>query len=201
MNLGVPDSLTGICLLGTDIFFLTFCYLVSSLSLCTRSKMFSIQPRQSTESNSQDSKSYTPNILPCRIHHDGPVESIDRYWTPVPDETDQNLQTAYFRGRKLRGRRVQIPEGYEGIVATHTDRELPTTASRNTTDVEVEEVDGEREEPVKVLEKQATFGDFVVWGHETIPPADDPFVKGVEEWVRFAEAMHMEHKEEKGTST
>lgn len=27
---------------------------------------------------------------------------------------DKDLQTAYFRGRKLRGRRVQLPEGYEG---------------------------------------------------------------------------------------
>lgn len=25
-----------------------------------------------------------------------------------------NGQTAYFRGRKLRGRRVELPEGYEG---------------------------------------------------------------------------------------
>ncbi|KAL2853429.1 ribonuclease H2 non-catalytic subunit-domain-containing protein [Aspergillus pseudoustus] len=154
--------------------------------------MFAIQSQQSTESNPKESTTYTPNILPCRIHHDGPVGPLDRYWTPVADEKDKNLQTAYFRGRRLRGRRVQIPEGYEGIVATHTDRELPMTTQNNANDTEVEEVDGEREEPVKVLEKQATFGDFVVWGHETIPASDDPFVKGVEEWVKFAEAMHTE---------
>lgn len=28
---------------------------------------------------------YTPNIIPCRIHHDGPIDS-DRYWTPTKDE-------------------------------------------------------------------------------------------------------------------
>ncbi|KAL3467416.1 ribonuclease H2 non-catalytic subunit-domain-containing protein [Aspergillus heterothallicus] len=163
--------------------------------------MFAIQSPQRTESNSEDPKPYTPNILPCRIHHEGPVGALNRYWNPVTDEKDQNLQTAYFRGRKLRGRRVQIPEGYEGVVVTHTDRELPTTTANNATDVEVEEVDGERDDPVKVLEKQATFNDFVVWAHETIPPADDPFVKGVEEWVKFAEAMHTEQKEDKGAST
>jgi ribonuclease H2 subunit C len=74
-----------------------------------------------------------------------------------------------------------------GIVATHTDRELPRTTSDNSDEAEVEEV--EPAEPVKVLEKQATFGDFVVWAHETIPAADDPYVKGVEEWIKFAEAV------------
>jgi ribonuclease H2 subunit C len=29
----------------------------------------------------------------------------------------------------------------------------------------------------------------VVWAHETIPAADDPYVKGVEEWIKFAEAV------------
>ncbi|CEL04435.1 hypothetical protein ASPCAL05565 [Aspergillus calidoustus] len=164
--------------------------------------MFALQqPQQPSESNLESFKSYTPNILPCRIHHDGPVNSLDRYWSPVPDEKDQNLQTAYFRGRKLRGRRVQIPEGYEGIVATHTDRELPSTTSNNSDEAEVEEV--EPAEPIKVLEQQATFGDFVVWAHETIPAADDPYVKGVEEWIKFAEAMHTEpaQDDKKGTST
>lgn len=50
-------------------------------------------------------------------------------------------------------------------------------------------IDGDSEEPVKVLEKQATFNEFVVWGHEVLPAADDPFVKGVEEWLKFAEAV------------
>jgi hypothetical protein len=27
---------------------------------------------------------------------------------------DESLQTAYFRGRRLRGRRIAIPEGYQG---------------------------------------------------------------------------------------
>lgn len=28
----------------------------------------------------------TPNILPCRVHHDGPVEISKRYWNPVKDD-------------------------------------------------------------------------------------------------------------------
>lgn len=47
----------------------------------------------------------------------------------------------------------------------------------------------EQEEPVKILEKQATFNEYVVWGHELTPAADDSFVKGVEEWLKLAEAV------------
>ncbi|KAL4938077.1 hypothetical protein BDV06DRAFT_201739 [Aspergillus oleicola] len=155
--------------------------------------MFAIQPKQQTsESKDESLGNCTPNIIPCRIHHDGPVKSLDLYWKPVADEKDKDLQTAYFRGRKLRGRRVQIPEGYEGVVATHTDREIPST-----TDNETMNEEGEQAETVKILEKQATFGDYMVWGHETIPAADDSFVKGVEEWVKFAEAMHTEDNQTK----
>jgi ribonuclease H2 subunit C len=49
--------------------------------------------------------------------------------------------------------------------------------------------DAEQEEPVKILEKQATFDDYMVWGHELAPAADDSFVKGVEEWLKLAEAV------------
>ena len=48
----------------------------------------------------------------------------------------------------------------------------------------------EPEEPIKVLEEVATFDNLIAWGHEALPEVDDPFVKGVDEWIRFAEAVH-----------
>lgn len=53
----------------------------------------------------------------------------------------------------------------------------------------MEDGETEQEEPVKVLEAQGTFDELMVWGHEILPAADDTFVKGVEEWVRFAETV------------
>ncbi|KAJ5653628.1 hypothetical protein N7490_000631 [Penicillium lividum] len=129
----------------------------------------------------------TPNILPCQIHHDGPIASCDRLWTPATDAKD-NTHDAYFRGRKLRGRRVAIPEGYQGIVAVSTDRVLPQT-DKGGEDVEI--LENGPEEPVKILETQGTFDEMIVWQHEMLPAADDTFVKGVEEWIRFAETMHV----------
>ncbi|KAJ5432359.1 uncharacterized protein N7458_011515 [Penicillium daleae] len=148
----------------------------------------------SSIASAEETTKFTPNILPCRIHHDGPIESTDRFWIPQTDEkgthhsiSHDNKQTAYFRGRRLRGRRVAIPEGYQGVIATPTERLLP--ASQRPHNDTAEDGETEPEEPVKVLEAQGTFDELMVWGHEILPAADDTFVKGVEEWVRFAETV------------
>ncbi|KAA8649951.1 uncharacterized protein ATNIH1004_002630 [Aspergillus tanneri] len=68
--------------------------------------------------------------------------------------------------------------------AMPTERLLPSTQNKSAN----EEV--EQDDPVKVLEKQATFDEIVVWGHEAVPASDDTFVKGVEEWAKMAKVMH-----------
>ncbi|KAJ5972493.1 Ribonuclease H2 subunit C [Penicillium vulpinum] len=151
--------------------------------------MYTIQPCSKAGSQSKKNDSppqCVPNIIPCRIHHDGPIDSLNRYWTVKHEKDD--TQTAHFRGRKLRGRRVALPDGYQGVVATPTDRVLP--AAQRTDGDSAEDAEAEPEEPVKILETQGIFEEFVVWGHEALPAADDTFVKGVEEWLQFADAMH-----------
>ncbi|KAJ5489499.1 hypothetical protein N7539_004389 [Penicillium diatomitis] len=164
-----------------------------------------------SESRSGEIPSFTPNILPCRVHHDGPVESNGRFWITQTDEKDDQ-QTAHFRGRRLRGRRVAVPEGYRGtqyrdsgstyhhehfadalsartgVIVSPTDRVISGTQGLNGD--RMEDGESDPEEPVKILEAQGTFDEMMVWGHENLPAADDPFVKGVEEWIRFAETMH-----------
>lgn len=62
-------------------------------------------------------------------------------------------------------------------------------ATQRADDGGAEEAEAEPEEPVKIMEMQGTFDEFVVWGHEALPAADDTFVKGVEEWLQFADAV------------
>ncbi|KAJ9639133.1 hypothetical protein H2204_004041 [Knufia peltigerae] len=151
----------------------------------------------------------TANILPCRIHHDGPTKVTKRCWSPQ-DEQDRT-KTAHFRGRRLRGRVVKLPPGYHvlavadhnntvqyntGVVAKSTDRYLPQPVKNGPTytavdeDIEIEDEEEEPPEPVKILEQVTTFDEVVVWGHDRVPDQDDAFVKGLEEWISFAEAIH-----------
>lgn len=68
-----------------------------------------------------------------------------------------------------------------------TENALPPSQKNN--EAGPGDAEDEPEEPVKILEKQGTFDELTVWGHETVPAADDPFVKGVEEWMKLAEAV------------
>lgn len=86
--------------------------------------------------------------------------------------------------------RLQFLTPPPGILATPTTRTLPTSnpiAPEEEADDDEEE---EEEEPTKILEQTSTFDEFVVWSHERVPvSSEDPFMKGVEEWVRFAEVV------------
>lgn len=73
-------------------------------------------------------------------------------------------------------------------MATTTDRTLPANKASDK-DAEKEVFEVTPEEPVKILETQGTFDEMVVWGHEFLPAADDSYIKGVEEWVKFAETV------------
>lgn len=55
---------------------------------------------------------------------------------------------------------------------------------------EDEDEDEDEAEPVKILEEIGSFDKVMVWGHEQVPAGDDVFVRGMEEWIGFAEAIH-----------
>jgi len=57
-------------------------------------------------------------------------------------------------------------------------------------EIEIEEEEEEPSEPAKILEELSTFDEVIVWGHDQVPTSEDPFVKGIEEWISFAEAIH-----------
>jgi ribonuclease H2 subunit C len=64
----------------------------------------------------------------------------------------------------------------------------------------MEDGDDAEEVPVevKIAEQVGDFDEVVVWGHGGEVEADqDMFVRGMQEWVGFAEAMHVDEEEEK----
>ncbi|KAI5291636.1 hypothetical protein KEM54_002566 [Ascosphaera aggregata] len=129
------------------------------------------------------------NILPCRIHHDGPVDISERYWQPEVNATE-GCETAYFRGRRLKSRKVTLPEGYEGIVATKTDKVLRSERRRESYGEDGEKGGDEQEVEPTIITADGTFSEIMVWGHENIPGDDDPYVRGIQEWIAFSEKIH-----------
>ncbi|KAI1357608.1 ribonuclease H2, subunit C [Xylaria arbuscula] len=131
------------------------------------------------------------NLLPCRIHHDGYVNPSKTFWNP--SKTSDDLQTAYLRGRKLHGKAVKLPKGYQGVVVDKTDAKPPAAGTeQERTDEEVEVVENPEEQlAVGTMRGKAAFDGLVIWGHESTGDSGaDPFVRGMEEWIAFAEEIH-----------
>ena len=57
-----------------------------------------------------------------------------------------------------------------------------TTASDDKSEIDGVDTDS-------ALNTVAAFDEVVVWGHETVAETDNSFVRGVDEWVTFAEAV------------
>ncbi|KAL9585751.1 MAG: hypothetical protein Q9212_001333 [Teloschistes hypoglaucus] len=153
--------------------------------------MLSIRPSIVKPSDSK----YTPNLLPCKIHHDGPVNASSRYWDPQNNK-DGNPEV-YFRGRKLEGRGVKLPEGYRGVIVNDTVKPVgsmehkPDLGRLSRRNQEDGDEDAEEEgEDVGAMEEVGEFEEVVVWGHERTVGSDDEVVKGVEEWISLAETIH-----------
>ncbi|PBP28080.1 RNA exonuclease 4 [Diplocarpon rosae] len=130
----------------------------------------------------------TPSVLPCRINHNVAVNTAKRYWNPVVSD---GTKTAYFRGRKLHGKTLSLPPSHRGVVAATTDRILPVPDPTGASDRPSEAEEEEEPEPeVKIIEEQASFDEIVVWGHEVLPHGmADPYVRGMEDWIAFAEQV------------
>ncbi|KAK0701636.1 ribonuclease H2 non-catalytic subunit-domain-containing protein [Lasiosphaeria miniovina] len=133
----------------------------------------------------------TPHLLPCRVHHTGSVEPVQSFWEPTQGE--DGTSTAYFRGRKLVGKKVVLPEGYRGLVAVARDGVQKEATESDVDDMERD--DGLTATPGKTktssLLVQAEFDDMVVWSHEAnVDGAADPYVKGVEEWLTLVDQIH-----------
>jgi ribonuclease H2 subunit C len=69
-------------------------------------------------------------------------------------------------------------------VLSASDDILP---KKNSTNEEAEEDEDELE--VKIMEEQSVFDDIMVWGHEAVMDESDPYVRGLEEWIGFAEQV------------
>ncbi|KJR87919.1 ribonuclease H2 subunit C [Sporothrix schenckii 1099-18] len=160
----------------------------------------------------------TPHLLPCQIHHNGPVGQVDAFWRPqekgvlstlravgfLPNSAPANISdgqaTAYFRGRKLHGQTVTLPADYRGVVGLRRGSPREQARASNTSApeevVDVDATAAEQEAQRQRLDSgglvvQAEFDKIVIWGHQTTADAStDPYVRSMEEWVALSEKIH-----------
>lgn len=83
---------------------------------------------------------------------------------------------------------MNVPERYRGVVVDKKD--APKAEAPKPDGSEAIDVDAEDNIPLGTLEAKAGFDEMVVWGHESMADAvSDPYVRGVEEWIKMAEQV------------
>lgn len=95
---------------------------------------------------------------------------------------------SYFRGRKLHGRKVKIPEGYSGVIVQDDGQKEAMEGNSEERREDANSTE-EHDEETATLQEKGQFDEIMVWGHESVAEEDDTFVKGVNEWIIFAEAV------------
>ncbi|GLU22598.1 hypothetical protein SLE2022_386620 [Rubroshorea leprosula] len=123
--------------------------------------------------------------LPCCIKFDGHC-SVSHYFKPRPTEIEVDglrVEEAYFRGRKLQGTTISLPNGYSGFVLGKKSlgkRKFCDDASEGNTNC---------------WEMKAKFDKLAYWNNESLPSKDDAFVRCFH-WFAVAEALHKPVKAE-----
>jgi ribonuclease H2 subunit C len=148
---------------------------------------------------SPEQKEVVTHVLPCHIAHDGPAK-VAAHFKPRVDSDDASLSTATFRGRKLRGRKVVLPENYrgiltlmrlliEGFVLQPVDP-LVDTGHGDYGAVEDDEEDDEEGVKKVTWESTEAFDGLTVWEHHGLPDEkQDHWIRAVQEWVVMANAV------------
>ncbi|XP_077210680.1 uncharacterized protein LOC143846145 [Tasmannia lanceolata] len=116
--------------------------------------------------------------LPCCIKHDGPSD-VSHYFKPKKTGVvveGLEVEEASFRGRKLQGASIPLPEGYCGFV-------LERMNSGKRKDSEISE------ENSNCWEARANFQNITYWNHDNLPSNDDAFPRFFH-WFSVANALH-----------
>ncbi|KAI4296958.1 hypothetical protein L6164_036873 [Bauhinia variegata] len=115
--------------------------------------------------------------LPCCIKYEGP-STVSCYFKPKSTGSEVEgvpVEEAYFRGRKLQGTTIPLPEGYSGFILSENPEK------RKATVVSAKES--------KYFENKAVFQSITYWNHDSAPSKDDDFSR-VFHSLDIAKALH-----------
>uniref|UniRef100_A0A1D1Y2V9 Ribonuclease H2 subunit C n=1 Tax=Anthurium amnicola TaxID=1678845 RepID=A0A1D1Y2V9_9ARAE len=116
------------------------------------------------------------HLLPCCVKHDGPGP-VSHYFKPKQTgimSDGLSVEEAFFRGRKLQGATIPLPDGYCGYV-------LSKEGNLG--------IGGDLEGNPDRWVSRAEFRSMTYWNHDSLPSQDDPLVRCFH-WFSVANALH-----------
>lgn len=115
------------------------------------------------------------HLMPCLIDYDNSksVKAKEYFWPTIKllkrgsdDEKQSRGEslTASFRGRPLQGRKVGLPDNYEGFVIN-------------------------KDSKLKERSSMGKFKEFTYWNWDEIPSNEDSVMKALQ-WINISKAIH-----------
>ncbi|KAL6282889.1 hypothetical protein ACE6H2_013818 [Prunus campanulata] len=139
------------------------------------------------------------HLLPCSVKYSGP-SSVSHYFKPKPTGIESEglkTQEANFRGRKLQGASIPIPNGYSGMSLQF--QELGCFERWQMKLLTLGFVLGKKslgkrkantsEGNSNCWEMNAKYKSITYWNHDSLPSQDDAFLRCFH-WLAVAKSMH-----------
>ncbi|KAJ3679307.1 hypothetical protein LUZ60_017318 [Juncus effusus] len=120
------------------------------------------------------------HLLPCSVKYNGAC-AVSDYFKPRNTDVElegMRVQEAFFRGRKLHGVTVPIPDDYCGYVLEKKIGGENNSGSES-----------------KLWESSGQFGKMTYWNHDDMPCIEDPLLRSLH-WFPVSHALHKRVTEE-----
>ncbi|KAG9439509.1 hypothetical protein H6P81_019674 [Aristolochia fimbriata] len=116
--------------------------------------------------------------LPCCIRHDGECQVSDYFKPKKTGVVLEGLEVeeGSFRGRRLRGATVPVPDGYRGLVL---ERRKDMGKGKGV----------EASDENSSWEATAKFDNITYWNHDSFPSQNDALMRFLH-WFPVADALH-----------
>eukprot|EP00741_Cyanophora_paradoxa_P008500 tig00001336_g8225.t1 len=115
--------------------------------------------------------------VPCIIKHDGPA-SVSTFFLLEQGEGASGIIDAEFRGRQLRGRQLQLPSSYAGVLLDVRRSEGSEGSSQSEAPASCSDV--------RVAARLSSISWYT---HDIEPNESDPTPRALE-WIDMARAVH-----------
>eukprot|EP00795_Rhopilema_esculentum_P009366 gene9366-17071_t len=117
------------------------------------------------------------HLIPCKVKYSGEASIKEYFESTIRDvneslsgESDAKVKEASFRGRPLKGKLIDVPENYEGIVFK-------------------EERKPYSDEEERTLIPKSRFDEFLYWNLDNKPTENDNIFRAMK-WIQIAQVVH-----------
>ncbi|KAF2882573.1 hypothetical protein ILUMI_23590 [Ignelater luminosus] len=108
--------------------------------------------------------------MPFKIAADSEA-NVSSYFDKYVKLKEDSNYNASFRGYPLTGKKIDIPDGYKGVILHERIKPVTDKDDRN----------------FYVINE---FNSFMYWNWDKVPSKNDPILQTIDDWFDIAEALH-----------